>query len=70
MMQLGDIAMESAANSAANMQHAEKWYRKAAGGDPPQPNALFQMARIHHEVRAPQDTWQHKTSVPPPLLSS
>lgn len=51
MMHLGDIAMESAAKSAANIQHAQIWYRKAAGGDPPQPDGLFQMARIHHEVR-------------------
>lgn len=43
--------MESAAKSAANIEHAQVWYRKAAGGDPPQPDALFQMARIHHEVR-------------------
>lgn len=51
MMQLGDIAMESVAKSAANIQHAQAWYRKAAGGHPPQPNGIFQMARIHHEVR-------------------
>lgn len=51
MIQLGDIAMESSAQTAANLRHAEGWYRKAAGGDPPQPNAIFQIARIYHEVR-------------------
>lgn len=51
MMQLGDIAMESSAKTAANLRQAERWYRQAAGGDPPQPNAIFQIARIYHEVR-------------------
>ena len=51
MMQLGDIAMESSAKTAANLQHAEEWYRKAAAGDPPQPSAIFQIARKYHEVR-------------------
>lgn len=50
MMQLGDIAMESSAKTTANLQHAQGWYRKAAAGSPPQPNAMFQIARIHHEV--------------------
>lgn len=50
-MQLGDIAMESSAKTAANLQHAEEWYRKAAAGDPPQPSAIFQIARKYHEVR-------------------
>lgn len=50
MMQLGDIALEAKTKSAANAQHAEEWYRKAAVGNPPQPDACFQMARIHHEV--------------------
>ncbi|CAM9482949.1 unnamed protein product [Hapterophycus canaliculatus] len=49
MMQLGDIAMESAAKSAANAQLAEEWYRKAARGNPPQPDAFFQLGRIYHE---------------------
>lgn len=51
MIQLGDLAMESAARSAANARLAEEWYRKAARGDPPQPDAFFQLARMHHEVR-------------------
>lgn len=59
MMQLGDIAMESSAKTTANLQHAEEWYRKAAGGDPPQPNAIFQIARIYHEVRC-KDGWGTK----------
>lgn len=49
MMQLGEIAMEST-ESADNAQYAEEWYRKAAEGDPAQPDAIFQLARIHHEV--------------------
>lgn len=52
MMQLGEIALESAAKTTANVRHAEEWYRKAAGGDPPQPDGLFQIARIRHEVGA------------------
>eukprot|EP00752_Nemacystus_decipiens_P016191 g14478.t1 len=56
MMQLGDIAMESSAKTTANLQHAEGWYREAAAGDPPQPNAIFQIARIHHEgIGVPSD---------------
>ena len=51
MMQLGDIAMEASPKTAANLQHAEEWYRRAATGDPSQPDAIFQIARIHHEVR-------------------
>lgn len=51
MMQLGDIAMESSSKTGADLQHAEGWYRRAAGGDPPQPDAIFQIARIYHEVR-------------------
>ena len=50
MIQLGDIAMEATKKHAVNAQHAEEWYRKASAGDPRQPEALFQMARIHHEV--------------------
>lgn len=50
-MQLGDIAFEAAEMSEVDVQHAEKWYRRAARGDPPQPDALFQLARIQHEVR-------------------
>lgn len=49
MMQLGEIAMEST-ESADNAQYAEEWYRKAAKGDPAQPDAIFQLARVHHEV--------------------
>ncbi|CBJ48465.1 conserved unknown protein [Ectocarpus siliculosus] len=56
MMQLGDIALEAKTKSAGNAQHAEEWYRKAAVGNPPQPDACFQMARIHHEgIGAPCD---------------
>lgn len=43
--------MEATKKHAVNAQHAEEWYRKASAGDPPQPEALFQLARIHHEVR-------------------
>lgn len=50
MMQLGDIAMESAKKFSIHPSCAEEWYRKSAKGDPPQPDALFQVARIRHEV--------------------
>lgn len=50
MMQLGEIAMEAAMKSSATAQLAEKWYRRSAAGDQPQPDALFQLARMHHEV--------------------
>lgn len=52
MMQLGEIAMEGATKSTANAQLADDWYRRSAEGDPPQPDALFQLARMHHEVCA------------------
>lgn len=48
-MQMGEMAMEST-KSADNAGYAEEWYRKAAEGDPAQPDALFQLARIRHEV--------------------
>lgn len=49
-MQLGEIAMEAATKAAANSQLADYWYRRSAEGDPPQPDAFFQLARMHHEV--------------------
>lgn len=49
-MQLGDIAMEATKKHAVDVQHAEEWYRKASAGHPPEPEALFQLARIRHEV--------------------
>lgn len=48
MMQLGDMALEAEAGGDASL--ATEWYRKASRGDPPQPDALFQIARIYHEV--------------------
>lgn len=50
MMQLGDIAAE-ATQYAVNARLAEKWYLQSARGCPPQSDALFQLARMHHEVR-------------------
>lgn len=50
MMQLGEIAMESASKSKINAQLAQEWYRRSASGDPPQADALFQLARMYHEV--------------------
>ncbi|CAM9552627.1 unnamed protein product [Laminaria digitata] len=56
MIQLGDIAMEATKKHAVNAQHAEEWYLKASAGDPPQPEALFQLARIRHEgIGVPSD---------------
>lgn len=49
-MQLGDIAMK-ATRYSSNVRLAEEWYLKSAKGCPPQPGALFQLARMHHEVR-------------------
>lgn len=56
MMQLGDIALESAGKGAATAEYAEEWYRQAADGNPPQPDALFQLARLYHEVIEGQNT--------------
>lgn len=49
MMQLGEIATESI-KTVADADLAIEWYQKAACGEPYQPDALFQIARIHHEV--------------------